>query len=190
MTETTWQRTSKYESSVQSPPQTTIWQLATHLKLQNAPQITLPAALPTRSWNEDLGKKRWERGNPQKTERRLENNRKPENCEQILILDEPWFLKPKHTKIWSRNKREHLQNKIAIRKINGTSWLVKDRIHSNATRENKEKWDHSGWAACNCSPKVQTTSCRLNLKSTTIETCILGKLKFSSRNVADNILCM
>ena len=65
MTETAWQRTSKYESSVQSPPQTTIWQLATRLKLQNAPQIALPAALPTCSWNEDLGK-RWERGTPPK----------------------------------------------------------------------------------------------------------------------------
>ena len=86
MTETAWQRTSKYESNVQSPPQ-----LATHLKLQNAPQITLPAALPTCSWNEDLGKKRWERGTPPppKQSEGWKNNRKPENFEPILILDEP-----------------------------------------------------------------------------------------------------
>ena len=86
MTETAWQRTSKYESSVQSPPQTTIWQLATHLKLQNAPQITLPFALPTCNWNEDLGKKRWERGTPpppKKMKGGKTGNQK--NCEPILI---------------------------------------------------------------------------------------------------------
>ena len=64
MKETAWQRTSKYESNVQSPPQTTTWQLATHLKLQNAPQTTLPTALPTCSGSKDPGRERSETGNP------------------------------------------------------------------------------------------------------------------------------
>ena len=36
-------------------------------------------------------------------------------------------------------------------------------------------------------PQVANKS---EIKSTTIETCFLDKLKFSSQNVADNILCM
>ena len=48
-----WQRASKYKSSVHNPPQTIIFQLATHLKLQTALQITVPTALPTRNWNKD-----------------------------------------------------------------------------------------------------------------------------------------
>ena len=46
--------------------------------------------------------------------------------------------KTKHTKIWSRNKRD-LQNKIAMQKMNSTSGLLKERIHRNTTRENNVK---------------------------------------------------
>ena len=153
-----WRRTSKYESSVQSPLQTTIWQLARHLKLQNAPQITLPAALTTCSWNEDLGKKHWERGNPKNRVKGEKQQKTRINCEPILILGKPWFSTPKHTKLWSRNKREHRQNKIAIKKWTAHLDFWKTGFTATQQGRTEKKWYHSG-ATCNCSPKVQTTSC-------------------------------
>ena len=141
MTETAWQRTSKYESSVQSPPQTTIWHLATHPKLHNAPQITLPVALPTCNWNEDLGKKRWERGTPppKKKNEGWKNNRKPEKLRTNPDLGRAMILKTKTHKGMVKEQKRTPAKQDRHQEMNSTSGLLKDRIHSNATRENKEK---------------------------------------------------
>ena len=96
MTEATWQFTSNYKSNVQSPPQYTTWQLATHLKLQNAPQITLPTALRTRRWNKDPEREHWERDSPNRVNGK---NLKPAKLKPTLILDEPRFKMPKQTKM-------------------------------------------------------------------------------------------
>ena len=75
--------------------------------------------------------------------------------------------------------------------MNSTSGLLKDRIHNNATRENKENGiiqnEQLATVVLKFKPQVANKS---EIKSTTIETCFLDKLKFSSQNVADNILCM
>ena len=76
--------------------------------------------------------------------------------------------------------------------MNSTSGLLKDRIHSNATREKQRKIniiqnEQFATVVLKFKPQVADKS---EIKSTTIETCILDKLKFSSLNVADNILCM
>ena len=191
MTETAWQRTSKYESSVQSPPQTTIWQLATHLKLQNAPQITLPAALPTCSWNEDLGKKRWERGNPPKKSEGWKNNRKPEKLRTNPDFGRAMILKTKTHKDMVKEQKRTSAKQDRHQEMNSTSGLLKDRI--TATQQGRTKKndiiqnEQLATVVLKFKPQVADKS---EIKSTTIETCILDKLKFSSLNVADNILCM
>ena len=74
-------------------------------------------------------------------------------------------------------------------KMNSTSGLLKDRIHNNATRENKEKNkiyiyiyiiqnEQFATVVLKFKPQVANKS---EIKSTTIETCFLDKLKFHLR---------
>ena len=120
-----WQRTSNDGN-----------RLATHLKIRiqcpeptpnyyleagNAPETTkctsnhiagCPAnmQLERGSGKETLGE-----GKPKQSEG-WKSNRKPEKLRTNPDFERAMISKPKHTKVWSRNKREHLQNKIAIKK--------------------------------------------------------------------------
>ena len=140
-----WQRTSNDGN-----------RLATHLKIRiqcpeptpnydlaagNAPETTkrtsnhIPAALPTCSWNEDLGRNAGGGEAPQKKSAGWKNNKKTEK-----LRTNPDFGRAKRkTKTHKGMEKKHLQNKISIKKMNSTSGLLKDKIHSNATRESKEK---------------------------------------------------
>ena len=123
---------------------------------------------------------------------KVENNLKPAKLQTNVGLgDKPWFQMPNHPKVWAGKEGWHLQNKITIKKILGsTSGLLKDRIHRTATRESDQKLYCLEWATCvpKFKPKVAHTS---DFKTTTVETCIHNKIwRLSTLNVIDNILRM
>ena len=107
------------------------WNYKTHLKSHC--RLTCQYAAGMRIWEKHL-----ERGNPQKAEWRAETQQKTRKT-----ANPSWFWtshalkETKHTTIWSRNKREHLQNKIAKQKWTAASGLLKERDHRNPTRENR-----------------------------------------------------
>ena len=144
----------------------------------------MPAALPTCSWNEDLGTKRWERGSPPKKEWRVEKQQ-----ETRKTANQSWFrtshdFKPKHTKVCSRNKREHLQNKIAIKKWTAHNIMDFSKTGFTTTQQGitKKKYiiqnEQLATVVLKFKPQVANTS---EIKSTTIETCFLDKVKFHLR---------
>ena len=178
MTETVWQRTSKYESNVQSPPQTTISQLATHLKLQNAPRITLPAALPTCSWNKDLGKNAGRGEPPPPPTKKMKGGKTTGN--------------QKNTKRYGQGTRENICKTRSPSKNEQHTWTSERQrsLQPNRGKTKKNEIIQNEQLATvvpKFKPQVADSS---EIKLTTMETCILDKLKFSSLNVADNILCM
>ena len=130
------------------------WNYETHLKSH----CRLPSqhAAGMRIWERNAGTGE----TPQKKSEGWKNNRKPEKLRTNPDLGRAMILKPKHTKVWSRNKREHLQNKIAIKKWTAHMDFWKTGFTTMQQGKTTKKKDHSEWAACNCRPKVQTTSCQ------------------------------
>ena len=164
-----WQRTWNYKTHLKS-----------HCRLpcQRAAGMTI--------WEGNAG-----RGETPKQEWRVEKQqetRKPASQSWFWMRND--FKKPKHTKVWSRNKREHLQNKIAIKRW--TTHLDFWKTEFTATQQGRTKNDiiqNEQLATVALKFKSQVAD-KSEIKSTTLETCIFDNLKFSSLNVADNILCM
>ena len=183
MTETTWQRTSKYESSVQSPPQTTIWHLATHLKLQNAPQTTLPTALPTCSWNKDPGRECWESGSPKKQKKTLKVDKQPETSRTI---NQSWIwtnhdFKCQNTKVWSGKEGRHIQNMITPSRKDWTAhqdfWKPDSQERNKGERKYKIIWNEQFTAEMVVLKFQPQLAHKSDIKTTTMKTCICNKFK-------------
>ena len=78
------------------------WNYRTHLKSHC--RLPCQHAAGMRIWERNAG-----RGEtPKKQSEGWKTTENQKTASKILILDEPWFLKPKHTNIWSRNKRENI----------------------------------------------------------------------------------
>ena len=162
-----WQRTSNdgnrlathLKIRIQCPEPTPNYDLAAGNAPETTkrPQITLPAALPTCSWNEDPGKKRWERGSPPKTERRVEKQQGTRKLRTNPDFGRTMISKTKtHKGMVKEQKRTSAkQNR---HQINEQHIWTSERQDSQQRNKGKQKKKMLSFRMSN--PKVQVTSCR------------------------------
>ena len=162
------------------------WNYKTHLKSHC--RLPCQHAAGMRIWERNAG-----RGEtPPKTSEGWKNNRKPEKT-----ANQSWFwtshdFKVQNTQRYGQRTNENIcKPRSPSRKW--TAHLDFWKTGYTATQQGRTKKNdiirNEQLATVVLKFKLQVAD-KSDIKSTTIETCIIDKLKLSSLNVADNILCM